>query len=266
MGRRGVFGRAAQQLRATVADARLVGIGSLKLRLCRLLKRPDCMVTFAGAGPVAVRPSQPDLASLHQMLRKQELAIRIPAIAAAIAGRCDAIRAKGGVPVIVDAGAYIGASAIWFARTYPAAHVVALEPDPESFGLLERNVRSLGNVTAIQAAVAARPGHVQMVPMAQSWANRVERSRSGVKAMTMDQAVASVPGGQPFIAKVNIEGFESELFSENLDWLDRIVALFIEPHDCLLPGQHSSRAFQKALGARDFHLLILGETLCYVRL
>jgi hypothetical protein len=82
----------------------------------------------------------------------------------------------------------------------------------------------------------------------------------------MNEAFAQIPEGEPFLAKVNIEGFERDLFSDGLDWLDRIAVLFIEPHDWLFPGRHTSRTFQKALGDRDFHLFIVGPHLCYVRL
>ena len=265
MSPRGVFDRAARRLSAGIGSARLLGTGAAKHLLGRISGRPTCEVTVRGVGRVTVRPSEPDLASLRQMLGTRELEINVPAIAEALSKRCKQICASGSVPVIVDAGAYIGASALWFRKAYPAAHVVAVEPDPESFALLQHNVRGREKVTAIEAAVAARAGHVQMVPMEQSWANRVERSKSGVKAITMDEAFAAVPGGEPFIAKVNIEGFESELFSANLGWLDTISALFIEPHDWLLPGKRPSGSFQKAVASRDFHLLILGSNLCYVR-
>ena len=167
--------------------------------------------------------------------------------------------------MIVDAGAYVGAASLWFLRCFPAAHVVALEPDPDSFRLLQKNLAPAGRATAIQAAVAASAGNVRLVPQGDPWATQVERSDDGVSSITMDQAFADVPGGDPLVAKINIEGFESDLFSGQLDWLDRVALLFIEPHDWLLPGKHTSRSFQRALGERDFDLFIVGPHLCYAR-
>jgi FkbM family methyltransferase len=143
---------------------------------------------------------------------------------------------------------------------------VAVEPDGESFALLQQNLSRTTGTTAINGAVAGRSGHVRVVPVGESWANRVEQSDEGVPAMTMNALFDGVPKGEPFMAKVNIEGFESDLFEDNLDWLDRVTVLFIEPHDWLLPGKFTSRSFQRALGDRDFHLLIVGPNLCYVRL
>lgn len=76
---------------------------------------------------------------------------------------------------------------------------------------------------------------------------------------------AKYPGGVPFIAKVDIEGFEEDLFSENLDWLKEIFVLFIEPHDWLMSGRRTSRNFQRALAQHDFQILIRGENLVYIR-
>jgi FkbM family methyltransferase len=38
----------------------------------------------------------------------------------------------GQTPLILDLGANIGASAVWFAVRYPAAHIVAFEPHPDN--------------------------------------------------------------------------------------------------------------------------------------
>jgi predicted O-methyltransferase YrrM len=41
--------------------------------------------------------------------------------------------------LIVDAGAHIGASAVWFASSFPESMVVMVEPAPENCNLLKRN-------------------------------------------------------------------------------------------------------------------------------
>jgi hypothetical protein len=47
--------------------------------------------------------------------------------------------------------------------------------------------------------------------------------------------------------------------------LDDAFAVYIEPHDWMLPGQGSSRSFQAAFGARDFEIFLRGENLIYIR-
>ena len=81
----------------------------------------------------------------------------------------------------------------------------------------------------------------------------------------MTDAFAKVANGVPFIVKIDIEGFESDLFSTNVGWLDDVYMVIIEPHDWMLPGMKSSRSFQVAMGQHDFDIFVLGENLIYVR-
>jgi FkbM family methyltransferase len=265
MQQRSIIKRANHRLGYEAMALRVFGVSSFKQHLWRLIGRPEYAVRLQGVGPVLLRAAQPDLASFLRIFAGGEY--EIPnSIAAAVRARHDEIAASKLTPVIVDAGAYVGAASIFFRNSFPLSHVIAIEPDPESFTLLERNLASVGGTTAVEGAVAAHHGHVQVVHVGESWATRVERSDRGIPVVTMNEAFDMVPNGEPFIAKVNIEGFESELFSDNLEWLDRISLLFIEPHDWLLPDRHSSRSFQRALGEREFKLFIVGPHLCYARL
>ena len=266
MSARKLLNRAASRLRYEASGARLFGAGLLKERMYRSLRKPECSLDLSGIGRGTVRPGDTDLASFLGIFAGPEYDFPIPAVEAAARARYDEILSAGRTPVIVDAGAYVGASALWFRSKFPRAHIVAMEPDPDSFRLLDRNLGALERTTAVQGAVGAEAGEVRMVPSTGSWANQVERSDGGIRVVTMNEAFAMVPNGEPLIAKINIEGFEEDVFSANLEWLDRISLLYIEPHDWLYPGKHTSRTFQKALGDRDFHLFIVGPHLCYARL
>ena len=70
---------------------------------------------------------------------------------------------------------------------------------------------------------------------------------------------------QILIVKIDIEGFESDLFSSNLDWIDETTAIVIEPHDWMIPGAGTSRTLQQAVMRGDRELLILGENLALVK-
>lgn len=58
-------------------------------------------------------------------------------------------------PLIIDAGAHIGLATLYFKRLFPAARIVAIEPNPTSFKLLEQNVweNELSDVQCINAAL-----------------------------------------------------------------------------------------------------------------
>jgi len=268
MQRRNILHRLAARLRSEATDFRLFGAGSIRQHLCRMTRRRECSLRLAGVGPVTVRPGETDLASFRQIFGGLEYRWPVAAVEEAIDARYRAILASGRKPVIVDGGAYVGASSLWFRSKFSQAHIVAIEPEPESLRLLERNLASFGPATVLQAAIGAAPGTVKLVAAESFWATQVQRSPSGngVRVTTMNDAFALVPDGEPLLAKINIEGFESDVFSDRLQWLDRISLLFIEPHDWLMPGERTSGSFQKALGERDFHLFIVGPHLCYARL
>ena len=112
--------------------------------------------------------------------------------------------------------------------------------------------------------IGAEAGHVTVLKGGKSASVTTERAAHGCPVITIDQAVASVPNGVPFIVKVDIEGFEQDLFGSNLDWIDRSAAIFIEPHDWMFPDQSTSKSFQRAMGERRFAIYVSGENLLYV--
>ena len=99
---------------------------------------------------------------------------------------CDAIPKFSGTtkrpkrPRIIDAGANIGASAIWFARTYPKAMVTAIEPHGGNFDLLIKNTIAL-NVENVYGAVAAKSGKIRLFdPGEGEWGYRTGGSGPGL--------------------------------------------------------------------------------------
>jgi FkbM family methyltransferase len=123
-------------------------------------------------------------------------------------------------------------------------------------------------VLVVEAAIGSEPGSVDLVDEGNgSWAVQTRRAvDGGVAVVTVPELVARCgEGAELFIVKVDIEGFESDLFAANLEWLDQAAAVMIEPHDWLLPGSGTSTDFQKAMAERGFDLLISGENLLYVR-
>lgn len=167
--------------------------------------------------------------------------------------------------MIVDAGANIGAASLWFKNRYPASAVVAIEPEPGNFGVLSKNAGFKDRLAAIQAAIGSEDGFVAVKDGPLGWATRVERASQGLPIITMDRAFETVENGVPFIAKIDIEGFEKDLFSKNTGWLADTFVVHIELHDWLFPGKGTSLPFQKAIAQHDFELYIAGEILTCVR-
>jgi FkbM family methyltransferase len=65
-------------------------------------------------------------------------------------------------PVVVEAGAHIGADTLALARLWPAGVVHAFEPVPELFAQLERRTRGLANVCRYPLALSGSTGTAEM--------------------------------------------------------------------------------------------------------
>ncbi|SAK43402.1 hypothetical protein AWB80_00591 [Caballeronia pedi] len=152
-------------------------------------------------------------------------------------------------PIIVDAGANIGAASVWFALTYPRAKILAVEPDISNYELLNRNAASFPSIVPVNAAIAAHSGKLFLTdPGEGAWGYRTaeqpsERSYE-VDALTLEEVIAKT-SGTPFILKIDIEGAESDLFSRYSEQLNSFPLVIIELHDWLLPGKSNSRNFLK---------------------
>ena len=67
-------------------------------------------------------------------------------------------------PFIIDLGAHIGLSTLYFKQTYPGSEIIAIEPNPGTFELLEQNLfeNQIDGVTAINAAVSDQSGFEEL--------------------------------------------------------------------------------------------------------
>jgi FkbM family methyltransferase len=248
-------------------DARTLGPGILLRHAGRFRKTKLAKATIKGVGTVHVRQGGSDIEVLRQVFSEHEYAMPWPSdLTSRMSARYQTLLAQGRRPIIVDAGANIGAASLWFSRLYPEACVAAIEPDPENVEILRMNLAGHARCRVIEAAIGAEGGFARIEnPHSVAWAVRTIRAHSGLPVVTVADAFAASGGDEPFIVKVDIEGFESDLFASNLDWLEKTYAVIIEPHDWLFPGKLTSRNFQKALSEHPFEMFIKGENLFYVR-
>ncbi len=175
----------------------------------------------------------------------------------------------GQIPIIIDAGANVGAASIWFSRQFPLARVLAVEPDASNAEICRLNTRTLPNVEVIEAAIGSEEGRVLLTnPANQAWMVQTRRSEDGnIPIVTIPALIRNQERPvKLFLVKIDIEGFESDLFAQNVEWVDDAEVIIIEPHDWLFPGRETSRNFQTLLAERRFELLIRGYNLIYVRL
>ncbi len=216
---------------------------------------------------VRVRPETSDLATCQQVFGTLDYDLRRLRRYAELASCYERSVAEGRTPLVLDLGANIGTAALYFARAWPACHVVAVEPATDNFRLLLENTQDLDAVTAWHAGIASAPGRLRVAnPEAEKWAFRTapaaEGARDSVAGVTVDgilEEFSGAKGYEPFIVKIDIEGAEADLFRANTSWIDRFPVLIIELHDWMLCGQASSGNFLRAIAALDRDFVYIGE-------
>jgi FkbM family methyltransferase len=159
-----------------------------------------------------------------------------------------------GVEFIVDAGAYIGDSTAWYLTRFPCARVVAIEPDPSNFVLLERNCAAFGSrLTVLNSAVWSEDVPVSLVRTDRHDASSIVPVAPGApfscEGISLNALLASLNESRIDILKCDIEGAETELFSHNAEsWLKRTRSIFIELH-----GPAAEAAIENAVTPYTFY-------------
>jgi FkbM family methyltransferase len=211
------------------------------------------------------RGTRADLGVIEQMFELQDYALGRLRRGGELHGLYEEILGAGRRPLILDAGANIGASTVFFGVHYPRAHIVALEPEAGNFALLRTNTVGL-DVDARCAAIGAAEGEAALVdPGEGEWGYRAvaggEGARVPVHAASRLVAGKIEAGHTPYIAKIDIEGGERELFAADTGWAERFPLLIIELHDWLMPRAGTSRSFLRWAADRDRDFVYVGENI-----
>ena len=168
---------------------------------------------------------------------------------------------------IIDAGANIGFTTLYFSRRYPATKILSLEPDQGNFEILKKNTAHYQNITPIQAALWNKEGSIEITDKGYGVRGfMVEEasvnSTSSMPATTLSALIQKYNIASIDILKMDIEGSEKEVFATEVEkWLPITKCLVIELHDRMKPG--CSQAVFKALANYDFEMTIKGENLVF---
>lgn len=239
------------------------GIGllpALNLLLRRAFGMTQAVTVSCGPYRLDVRPADSDPYVLTQIFTAREYAAhpfwgaRLNAIAAAL-------RRAGRVPVIIDAGANVGYSALFLADQFPDAVVLAVEPDEDCVALIERNCGDHPRIAVVRAALWSHRNGVEVNhPMGESWANRVSDTGT-TPSVTLEQLLEQVAGAAPLVLKLDIEGAEAEVCAASAAAVAAFPCIMIEPHDWMLPGSGVLSPLYSAIAGKQMDTVIRGEVL-----
>ncbi len=146
-------------------------------------------------------------------------------------------------PTIIDGGANIGAATIWWRSRWPRARVIAFEPDPRIFQVLQYNTRHLEGIELHQCALAGRES-------SRFWAEGTDAGRLeprpaddrrlvSVPIMTLSEVLRDLR--RVDLLKLDIEGAETEVLEEAQAQLAKVDRIFVEYHSVVYRRQTLSR-------------------------
>ncbi len=173
-----------------------------------------------------------------------------------------------GVPkVIMDAGANVGLTSVFYANKYPQAKILAVEPAASNFRMLAQNTAPYGNIIPIRAALWCACGHVGISGLEFQHAGfRVlescETSSETVPAVTVETVMSQYGIEFIDILKLDIEGAEKEVLEGSSAWIDKVGAIALETHDRFKPG--CTQALEQVIAPFSFRLTN-GEIEYYAR-
>jgi len=131
---------------------------------------------------------------------------------------------------VLDVGANIGYyTALAARRVGPTGHVIALEPDPESFEYLEQTIAAneVGNVKAFQCAAADREAKMTLhISKDNRGDNRLYEPdpkwpKVTVSARPADELLKEAGVSQVDFIKIDVQGFEASVIAGLKNTLDQ---------------------------------------------
>lgn len=238
--------------------------GRAVLGVCRGLKRVVLRAIFHGlrstqAYGFTIRPGTSDLWTVMETFERK---IYLP------------LCTLSDVRVIVDLGANIGDTAVFFAQHYPHAKVIAVECDDSNYQLLLTNIKKYPNIIPVKAAIWSQNkrlyvGQGKEKNAIYTYASAADKADAEVEVqgVTMDELMRNHQLQKIDVLKIDIEGAEKELFEHDCSWLSDVQAIGIEFHDQRIKG--CTTAFFKAM-SNHFHGMFTlsqwGETFIVKRL
>ena len=120
--------------------------------------------------------------------------------------------------LIVDLGANVGYSCIYFLERYPQAHLIAFEPHPHHIERLKTNLalnNALGLVTLYPNAASNRSGQVVLSDLGASSSTVMPGAASKKFAVDSIDIFPLLLGKKVDILKMDIEGGEYDILSDD---------------------------------------------------
>lgn len=160
-------------------------------------------------------------------------------------------------PRILDCGANIGLSVIYFKQLYPESHITAFEPDPNIFAVLEQNIRQCGytDVELANKAVWTEDAALEFSPDGSDGGRIVQLESERQRIQVSTVRLADYLNESVDLLKMDIEGAEIEVLQTCQDGLRNVQYLFVEYHSFVKVKQQLHQLLA-ILATADFRVCI----------
>jgi FkbM family methyltransferase len=155
---------------------------------------------------------------------------------------CYQFKADNIAPFIIDCGAHIGISVLYFKHIYPASKIIAFEPDKNSFELLKKNIaiNNLNDVTIHNSAIADFDGEAIMYgdftqgsesvgnTLIKNWGDRSGFTTSITSVVDISETIK-----KEFVdyLKIDTEGTELTILKKIEQYLSQVKNIYVEFHE-----------------------------------
>ena len=215
--------------------------------------------------PVVLRSTIADRSAFWICMVAEQYSIdRFPIHAHRVYKKYNDLVRRGEKPLIIDAGANIGMAALWYALKFPQATIFAIEPEISNYEMLVENTRAFHDrVIPFHGGIWPQKTQLNIVNKdagAQHFQlDASDDSVAGLDSVTVDEILQRSEADDILIAKIDIEGSQKALFSENTRWVERVSLIVLELDDWLFPWAGTSRPFFSCVSEYPFDYLLDGE-------
>ena len=157
---------------------------------------------------------------------------------------------------ILDLGANIGLTSVFFCNIFPEVTILAVEPDKKNAEVLKKNIennRLQHAIKLVEGAVWNKDTFLQTklgFRDSEGWSIQVEEvdsARGALKGYTIESLMKLVQFEEVDLLKIDIEGAEKKLFEnkESIAFLEKVKVLCIEIHEEMCPEQQVTQWLSK---------------------
>ena len=165
---------------------------------------------------------------------------------------------------IIDAGAHIGLSSLFFANRFPTATVISLELEASNYRMLKKNTMHEPRICPLHCGLWAVDGTLSVAnESAETWAYYAVESSDNehdcitTPSLSISSLMKKYDMPSIDLLKLDIEGAEKEVLSTADQWIEKVKTIAVELHDWLKPG--CSDALKSAINGRCFNRTQVGD-------